>query len=318
MDDMIVNSNANTLWQRRESRVIRPFHDAGKYLCDSSIQLASEMEFTTNESLVLEEADVIDFSPSIRVPAPPNNLEETVGATLDQLTFVVVIEDGFLKRSRIIMSIPLRSISENSPIALPNIRDEPISWRSEIRIHLAVVLAESRKADLGFASRRGSWVAKKTFRIGRDKNMPQFRIQDVDEEWFQRRGLPRSTAYFLDVADTLDEPIEQLPDLVGIFVNRSLVHALARNESSSINQALMKTIYVDVVTSILSDGLTDLDGEPTPDGILDVVLNRLARTTKTTRQSLLQLAKEGRANEIRAWVQSAADFTHSMIVASRR
>ncbi|MEO6021682.1 MAG: hypothetical protein ABIP64_00895 [Burkholderiales bacterium] len=307
-------------WEREESKVVRPFKSAENYLSDAEFRLYADASFEPRPVIQVDSIDRERLSPAIQVTAPPKDLEESVGALLKDQTLLVSIEDRVLKHTTVLHSANLAEVV-SGPIELGESALECASWTGATRIHLAVVLSKNRKAAVGLAQRAGSWIAKKTFTVTRTRDNANFSLTPVDEDWFKAKGLPASTTYFVDMLGTdLNQPCDTMPDLVKVYISKSLNAALARDEESPVAKALIKSIYVDVVTTILTVGFNNLQTGvvPHPDSILDVVSTRLTKMTGIPGAKLIQFAKDSSGTQLQAVLQAEAELTRTMLVASGR
>jgi hypothetical protein len=141
----------------------------------------------------------------------------------------------------------------------------------------------------------------------------------VEPEYFEKLGLPAETTYLVEIADPdLNQPCENLPDLVKVSVAQSVHSALARDEESSMAKALIKSIYVDVVTTVLATGYSNLSSDVQPDSIIEVVTLKLQKSTGLSAERLRQLAKENAGAALRAVVQADIELTRALVSAAQR
>lgn len=305
-------------WEREESKVVRPFKSADDYLKDAAFRLYVDKDFDERPVIQVDSIDRERLSPSIQISAPSGDLEEIVGAPLKDLTLIVSIEDRVLKNTTVLHSANLAT-AKTELIDLRKSALEHASWAGDTRIHVSAVLSKTRKAPVGLAYRAGSWVAKKTFSITRTRDSTNFSINPVDEDFFKSRGLPPRTTYFVEMVSTdLNQPCDTMPDLVKVYMNQTVHAALARDEDAPLSKALIRSIYVDVVTNILTVGFTTLQGEILPNSILDVVSTRLTKATGVPANKLSQFATDNTGTQLQAIIQAEADLTRVMVTASGR
>ncbi len=304
-------------WEREESKVVRPFKSADDYLKDAALRLYVDDDFDERPVRQVDSIDRERLSPSIQISAPSEELQELVGAPLKDLTLIVSIEDRVLKNNTVLHSVNLAA-AKTEVIEL----GESVlaaSWAGDTRIHISAVLSKNRKAPVGLAYRAGSWVAKKTFSITRTRDNANFSINPVDEDFFKSRGLPPRTTYFVEMVSTdLNQPCDTMPDLVKVYMNQAVHTALARDEDAPLSKALIRSIYVDVVTNILTVGFTTLQDEVHPNSILDVVSTRLTKATGVPPAKLMQFAKDNTGTQLQAIIQAEAELTRVMVTASGR
>ena len=313
-------TKAKAGWQKQESRSVRPFRSAEDYLKEVGLQMYPDEEFGLAEAIQTSAVEVDKLALAIRVPGAPPNLEELVGVPAKLLRLVVTVEDRMFKDSGVAFNVPLIELGEGPRVL--DIEKEVIdrmSWAGETRIHVAVILAEQRLGEVGTAQRAGSWVAKKTFVIGRPRDTASFTINAVDPEYFEQRGLPAGTTYLIEITDPdLNQPCENLPDLVKVSLSKDVHAALARDEDSLLGKAFVKCIYVDVVTTVLSTGYASLVDDVQADSIIDVVTTKLAKSTGISPERLRSLAKETAGSQLRAVVQADIELSRALVSAAQR
>lgn len=304
-------------WEREESKVVRPFKSAEDYLKNAALRLYAEDDFDDRPVIQVDSIDRDRLFPSIQTSAPSKELEELVGVPLNELTLIVSIEDRVLKNNTVLYSVNLATAMTDVVELGDSVR--VASWAGDTRIHISAVLSKNRKAPVGLAYRAGSWVAKKTFSITRIRDNTNFSINPVDEDWFKSRGLPPRTTYFVEMVSTdLNQPCDTMPDLVKVYMNQYVHAALARDEDAPLSKALIRCIYVDVVTNILTVGFTTLQDVVQPNSILDVVSTRLTKATGIPPAKLMQFAKDNTGTQLQAIIQAEAELTRTMVTASGR
>lgn len=304
-------------WERTETKVVRPFRSAEDYLEDVAFRLYGDSEFLTERFIQVESVDRERLGVALRLSKPLKGFDDEVGVGLDELRLIVSIEDRTVKQSAVLRSFTLDDV--NDDVLELDEAKEVASWSGETRVHVAVVLAKQRKVVVGLPHRAGSWVARKTFSIARTRDTASLNIQPVDEAWFQARGLPASTTYFVEILDTdLNQPCDQFPELVQVYISKNLNAALSREDDSATTRALVKTIYVDVVSSVLTVGYLNLQGDAQASSILSVVSGRLSKATGVGEKKLAEYAKENSGGRLKAVVQAEAELTKNMITATGR
>jgi hypothetical protein len=305
-------------WERHESRLVRPFRSAEDYLSDAKIRLYADSEFTDKPSIAAESIAKDNLNIAIDIAAAPAQLEDIVGAKKKELRLLVSVEDRLLKRSTVLFESRLSEFA-GGVIELGEAAKESSSWAGETRIHAAVVLAENRSAQVGLAQRAGNWLAKKTFHVSRSVNRATFEIKPVDEDFFVKRGLPAGTTYLVDIQDAdFNQKCDQVSNLVKVYLTKAVHSALARDEESPMAKALVRSIYVDVVSTILTTGFGNLNGQKiAPESVLEVVTSRLRKATGVSPDKLRQYAKDG-GGPLRAVVQGEAALSRAMLLAAGR
>jgi hypothetical protein len=313
-------TKAKTHWQKQESRPVRPFRSAKDFLGEVGFRMYADEDFKTDEAVQTGDAELSKLALAIRVPAVALNFEEAVGVPTSLLRLVVTVEDRTFKDSEVAVNIPMAEAGASVRVLdLDAGAVERLSWAGETRVHAAVVLAEPRNGDVGTAQRVGAWVARKTFSIGKARDTAAFSINAVEPEYFEKLGLPAGTTYLVEIADPdLNQSCENLPDLVKVSLAKAVHSALARNEESTMAKALIKSIYVDVVATVLATGYSNLSSDVQPESIIEVVTSKLSKSTGFSAERLRQLAKESAGALLRAVVQADVELTRALVSAAQR
>jgi hypothetical protein len=314
-------TKAKTHWQKQESRPVRPFRSAKDFLDDVGFRMYADEDFKTDEAIQTGDVELSKLTLAIRVPAGALNFEEVVGVPNSLLRLVVTVEDRTFKDSEVAANIPMAEVGASVRVLdLDAEAVEHLSWSGETRVHVAVVLAEPRSGgEVGTAQRVGAWVARKTFSIGKLRDTAAFSINAVEPEYFEKLGLPAGTTYLVEIADPdLNQPCENLPDLVKVSLAKAVHSALARDEESSMAKALIRSIYVDVVTTVLATGYSNLSSDVQPDSIIEVVTSKLEKSTGLSAERLRQFARESAGASLRAVVQADVELTRALVSAAQR
>lgn len=315
-------TKTKTRWHRQESRPVRPFRSAAEYLADVGLRLYPDEEFKNGDSVQIASIDKDRLAIAVKVPPVPVNIEDLVGISPNALRLVVTLEDRAFKDSGVAVNVALADIAGASRIF--DIGGEIaslMSWAGETRVHIAVVLSEARIGEVGTAQRVGSWVARKTFSVGNPRDTASFSIDAVEPEYFEKRGLPSATTYLVEINDPdLNQSCVNLPDLVKVSLAKDVHAALARDEESPMAKALIRSMYVDVVTTVLATGYASLGAGTAveQDSILDVVTTKLVKSTGMSAEKLRLLAGETAGSQLRAVVQADIEFSRALISAAQR
>ncbi len=314
-------TKGKTHWRKQESRPVRPFRSAKAFLDDVGFRMCADEDFKTDEAIQTGDVDVSKLALAIRIPAGSLNFEEVVGVPANLLRLVVTVEDRTFKDSEVAVSVPMSDVGATVCVLdLDADAVECLSWSGETRVHVAIILAEPRSGgEVGTAQRVGAWVARKTFSIGKARDIAAFSINAVEPEYFEKLGLPAETTYLVEIADPdLNQPCENLPDLVKVSLAKAVHSALARDEESNMAKALIKSIYVDVVTTVLATGYSNLNSDVQPDSIIQAVTSKLEKSTGLSAERLRQFAKDNAGAALRAVVQADVELTRALVSAAQR
>ena len=314
-------TKAKTHWRKQESRPVRPFRSAKDFLDDVGFRMYADEDFKTDQAIQVGDVEPSKLALAVRVPSGALNFEEVVGVPTRLLRLLVTVEDRAFKNTEVAVDVPMSDLDSN--VRVLDLDAEAVanlSWAGETRVHVVVVLAEERSgSEVGTARRVGAWVARKTFSIGKMRDTAAFAINAVEPEYFEKLGLPAGTTYLVEIADPdLNQPCENLPDLIKVSMAKAVHSALARDEESTMARALIKSVYVDVVTTVLATGYSNLSSDVQPDSIIEVVTSKLEKSTGLSAERLRQLAKESAGAPLRAVVQADVELTRALVSAAQR
>jgi len=285
-------------------------------------RLYADEDFDASESIRIGAVERDRIAIALRIPPINIDLEALVGVPAEALRLIVTLEDRVFKNSRVVAGIPLSELSATTQILESENSDaSSLSWAGETRVHVAIVLSKPRKGEPGTAHRVGSWLARKTFSVGNPRDTASFPIDAVEPEYFVARGLPPRTTYFVEILDAdLNQSCDDLPELVKISLAKDVHAAIAQDQESSIAKALIKTIFVDIVTTVLATGYGAIGSaaELREDSIIDVVTKRLVKSTGVSTATLQKFATQAAGSQLRAVVQADVELSRALVSAARR
>lgn len=314
MNTTATNNAPQKKWLRTEARTVRPFRYSEDLLQKTGFRLLPEDDFFEGDSIHKDEIDVDAIVPEIRLDFSPNYVHEQLGVTSAQVRLIVSIEDKALKRNVLALNLSIDECADGA-IAIPISACKKLSWSGETKLCIALVLASDRKADLGEATLAGHWLAKKEISISRVRDTASFPIAIVKSEWFPSVGLPTDTTYYVELlTEDLNQPCEQLPEMVRIYVNETINQMLSRAEDSAAGRALVRGIYCDTAATILSVGFGNIEPETEllKNGVLQVVADRLSEATGLNVAAITKMAKEPGASKLRALFQTETGLTKAL------
>ncbi len=310
-------------WLRTEARTVRPFRYSEELLKKSGIRLYPEDDFVDGDVINKDDFDLARLAPEIRLDFNPDAIKEQLGLEQEQVRLIVSLEDKALKQTLLAQSMTIDECAANEIVEIPSSVCRRLSWVGETKILISLVLANDRKADLGEATLAGNWLARKEVSVARARDTATFPIEIVSGDWFKGRGLPIETTYYVEIlGDDFNQPCEQLPEMVKVYVNEAVNQVLARAEDTPAGRALVRSIYCDTAATILSHGFDNLDQgvELLQDGILQVVAERLADATGLELSAITRMAKEAGsgASKLRALLQTESGLTKALASVSFR
>jgi len=308
-------------WLRTEARTIRPFRYSESLLQKLGTRLYAEDDFVEGDSIQKDDIELERVAPEIRLDFNPASLEEQLGIDSGQVKFIVSVEDKALKQTILALNLTMEECVTDEVVRIPESVCRKLSWIGETKLVMALVLAEDRDAELGEACIAGNWLARKEVGITRVRDTATFPISIVPPGWFKEVGLPTETTYYIEMlSEDLNQPCEQLPEMVKVYVNETVNQVLSRAEESSAGRALVRSIYCDTAATILAVGFENIEPntELLKNGVLQVVADRLSDATGLATQAITKMAKEPGASKLRALLQAETGLTKALASISFR
>lgn len=321
MDTIATNAAPQKKWLRTEARTVRPFRYSENLLQKTGFRLYPGDDFIETDSIQKDEIEIDKLHPEIRFDFSPASLTEQLGLTPDQVRLIVSIEDRALKQTLLAVNLTIAECAASEIVAIPQNVCRRLSWVGETKVCVAIVLANARKADLGEATLAGNWLARKEVSITRVRDTATFPIAIVPPDWFNSVGLPTETTYYVEMlAEDFNQPCEQLPEMVKVYVNETVNQMLSRAEDSAAGRALVRSIFCDTAATILAVGFANIEPgtELVKNGVLQVVADRLSDATGLERTAITKMAKEPGASKLRALLQTETGLTKALASVSFR
>jgi hypothetical protein len=245
---------------RSESRVVRPVAD-NDFLQATQLCLQQETEsFSGQERFSLGTLRPTELAPVLRLPCLPSNFFASIGCQPMELRLIVWISDPSLKQHYLCWD---QTLSDDWPEDI-NIRSDQIgsvSWAPNTRLGVSIVLANSRDASFGLASRRGHWVAQKTFRVAAAEVGIDVPLVYWSDENFAKAGYAAETCYAIHIADpeTLNVPLAPDGSLpIEIRFSERLGHKMV-NAHPPVVATITASVQVNLLLEILRSGLRAMD-----------------------------------------------------------
>jgi hypothetical protein len=306
------------IWERGETRRLRPFADLNGALKGVKVQLVPDSEPIEQPSILAEQIDLERLYPILLLPQMEDETLNGLPIPRNDIEFAVIVEDRPLKRSEVVFRSPLAEVP--STLELFPRAEEVASWSLGTWLHATLVLAVEQDRRPGQAWRKGTWLAKKSFAITEPPTAYSFDPKPVPGSHFESLGLPKETTHLVFFFSTdLDQPASSLKDVLEIRLHEDVFAALSQNPDHPASRALMASIAADVITTALAVGYGALEeDEPMEDGILDVLTQRLQESTRVPAATIREFAREAGSPKLHALAQSAVRLQREIISAARR
>lgn len=327
--------SSTTAPRRSERRLVRPF-PTSDFLGHAEISLTAEdTPFLSGPTIKPELVASIDRSqiaPVLRLPDLPDDFFDTVELGPNDLEVVVWLEDGTLFETHVVARCPFSKyragdfsiveFGDDEECLRPVLAMdafERLSWADGTEIGIAIVLREQRPRVAGTAWRKGTEIARKSFKFQRPPesgNRPP--IEYLDEDGFERRRLHRKTMWHientLDEGQVLDEwNLDDSP--IRILMAEGLANAIAQNPRAPLNAALQKMVLIDFIVEALVAARDSLEKKPPQKSILDRVLRLVEKECGIKPERLVDIARIDDGRTLRSHLQGGMGVSAQYIQA---
>ena len=246
-------------WRRSEPRVARPFFAVAalEKALDETILLVGEREREIEDDVVqLDPADFDDLRVAICPRLDEGPLRDTLGERASDVSLMLTLRDPMFKR---------RVLEERWPVsgALPErivldpAKIEDFGHKRDLQVTLALVQDADTAPAPGWPSRRGAWIAKRTFRIKLKSVRSTFDLRPMSREnaaaWTGFAGALLHVEY--NDGRLLEEPDEDNP-LATCFIAQDVYDAMQRVTDGPLLQDMVMT---EVITAILALAADDVE-----------------------------------------------------------
>jgi hypothetical protein len=246
-------------WRRSEPRVARPFFAVAALegALDKTILLVGEREREIEDDVVqLDPADFDDLRVAICPRLDEGPLRDTLGERASGVSLILTLRDPMFKRRVLEKRWP---VSDAIPerIALDPAKMEDFGHKRDLQVTLALVQDADVAPAPGWPSRRGAWIAKRTFRIKLRSIRSTFDLQPMSREqaaaWTGFAGALLHVEY--NDGRLLEEPDEDNP-LATCFIAQDVYDAMQRVNDGP---ALQDIVMTEVIAAVLALAVDDVE-----------------------------------------------------------
>jgi hypothetical protein len=307
-------------WFRKFTRSVRPFKYSEDLLDNIEFRLNDFESFKLEPSINVDQLQLDQINLEFKIKLDQSSLEEELSIDPGLLSLNIFIDDAMLKKRGALFSKNINDLEfdENNDCVLTIEKSEifKYSWTTKTKITIALVLEKNRELTIGQPYLPGHWLAKKEIPITQESDRPRFVFEVADPQKFKELGLPPDTSYFIKIlGDDLNQPIEEVAEIIKIYLSKSVNNVLAKTEGKNLGNSLSDIIGYDLIATILSAGFSDLsEGEELlEDGILYTTADRASKKTGIDRNIIIKWAKEPGAPKLRAMLQSYTGLSKSLL-----
>jgi len=307
-------------WFRKFSRSVRPFKYSETLLDDIEFRLNDFESFKAEPSINVNSLQIDQINLEFKFNFSIKDIESELEIDSNLVSFNIFIEDAILKKRGVLFSKNVNELSfdekDEATVLINKNEIHKYSWTTRTKITIALVLEQNRDIVVGQPYFAGHWLAKKEIAITEENDRPRFIFEIADPKKFKELGLPPDTSYFIKIlGDDLNLPIEEVSEIIKIYLSKQLNNVLAKTEGKNLGNSLSDIIGYDLMATILSAGFSNLtpDDQLLEDGILYTTVDRASRKTGIDKKIIIKWAKEPGATKLRAMLQSYTGLSKSLL-----
>lgn len=295
-------------WRRTEPRTARPFFKVssiGRAL-DDAVILVGDRETEIEEDIVrLDPADFEDLHVAIVPKLDVPRVREVLGDKAETYSLLLTIRDPMFKR-RIVHEV--WTMAGDLPERLPLTKEivQKYGHERELHVSVALVLTEDTPGEPGWPQHRGSWVAKRTFKIRLRSIRSTFDLRSMtSQEAEHHTGCAGALLYAEVNGELFAEELGEDQSLATVYIAQEIYEAMQRATDGPLLQNL---VMAEVVASVLADAANDIQEiESAPKGTpIATILEQLGENGPMPLKDLKVVVKD--PVKLRALVHDRTDF----------
>ena len=299
-------------WRRSEPKIARPFFavNALQRVLDGTILLVGEREKEIEEDVV--QLDPADFDGLHVAICPKLDLEEiraTLGGRASGVALALTLRDPMFKRRVLHQRWPVASDVPDR-IFLDAALVQEFGHKRELHATLALALDTDLDPSAGWPSRRGAWIAKRTFKLKLKSVRSTFDIRKMTKKeadsWTGFAGALLYVEY--NDGRLTAEPDDETP-LATCYIAEDIYDGMQRISDGPLLQAF---VMAEIVAAVLGQAKDDiLDAELAERGTpLATILEQLGANMPMPLKTLQGLVED--PVKLRAAVHDRTDFVKQL------
>lgn len=211
------------------------------------------------------------------------------------LALLVTAATPYLKITNIVHHAPCANLDAMSRVVVltePNRPDAFCAPHHGATVNVYLLLDRALEPLPLRPWRRGTWLARETFKISTEQSQRLFHPKPLDDEMRKELGLPRKTMRYVRMDDV--DPLQPYDaGALDLYVDRELLDDLSARPRSPVSQAMQLQLAQDVIGTIVhaaaarESDLKDRTWTDLGDSLLARVL-RIAAKAGATHEQLLR------------------------------
>ena len=290
-----------------ETRTVRPFA-----ISSSLANVFSSAELRFGSDTCKAGGRVTIFDPELHVRkraeihwAPDDESFETFRTTLAEgaaaagidrsaLALVVIAATPYLKIANVVHQASCANLGALARVAALTEPDRPEALSAPhhgATVDIFLLLERGLEPRPLHPWRRGTWLARETFRIATEQSQRLFHPKPLDDATRKQLGLPRKTTRYVSMDDV--DPLEPYDaGALDLYVDRELLNDLSARSRSPVSHAMQLQLAQDVIAAVVHKAATrekdlkDMTWTDLGDSLLARVLRIAAKAGASHKQLL--------------------------------
>lgn len=299
----------------REVRIVRPFLVPQEFewaLESTRLQMGSQTCYPNSRIVVRAQEDFLRTKPELMWAETDEEFGKfkeniskgiaNIGIDPSELDLLATAYTSYLKITDIFFCHPLSELNTlQSSLKLSSAK-RPDALQASTHgavVTLYIVLRRDLSPEPLTPWRKGTWLAKCTFKVETDSLSSMFRPIPLDDEARRYHQLGKETARYFNIGD--HDPFAPFGDTDNpeLYVDVALLARIDREASSPIAKALQTMLVADVITGIVAacvarpDDLQRATWEDVQDSILGRIIGLIAgnKAVNADYEELLKMTK---------------------------
>lgn len=281
-------------WHKSAVRDVRPFFGVAtleESLQGAEIKIFDDAQFSSEVAFIVEP----QHTEKLRLTIRPNFKPILTGNSelkKADLVLALTVVQPFLKKTCVVAQLPLTESVTDEIVVGDEILAQ-LGGGSNINVEVALCLATRLKKKPGSPFLLGHWLSKKRFSLRQPKLAEEFDVQPMDDQGWEKMGLPAKTLYYVEYFGGMNEPAAKDKQIAKVRVHVDMHNKLTLETNQRLAKPMMATLAAEIACQMLTASFSDWQGadEVTPQSPLAAFLKRLDRVQHCDLARLKNLVK---------------------------
>lgn len=298
-------------WRRSEPRLVRPFfaiNDLESELGNAELQIGDREQAVKEDIVHVDPVEFDGLRIVIRHNLDVDHIKSRLGERADGVALVLSLRDPMLKRRHV---LDKRRIVEDLP--QQHLIDAEMlleyGHRRELDMTLALALDEEQPPQPGWPSRRGEWVAKRTFKLRPRGDNPAFDVRKMTREEAEAwTGFPGALIHVEYYEGRLLEESDEAGQVATCYIAEDVHHRMQQRAGTQLHVI----VIVEIIAAILGRAAGEIEeAQDIPDGSpLSNILKKLGDGGSMKLDSLKRIVRK--EDKLRAAVHDRVEIVKQL------